>query len=125
MGNLLFVKVHSATMHDTKSGIFPALYTYLLYKTIKGYSADGGYRRTFEDHVSSMLHLIVDISTKINWSRRLSKDYEIKTNSEETMVKISHIHTMFVNTRSKKTRWIYNNFGRLIRLKKLAKTERR
>ena len=97
MGNLLFVMVHSATTHDTKSGIFPALFAYLLYTTIKGYSADGGYRRTFEEQVKNLLNVIVDISIKIksegfhvkrwivertfawlNWSRRLSKDYEIR-----------------------------------------------
>lgn len=115
MGNLLSVVVHSATIHDTKSGIFPALFAYLIYTKIKGYSADGGYRHTFEEQVSSILRLIVDISTKIksegfhiiqkrwivertfawlNFSRRLSKDYEITTDSEETIVKISHIHTL-------------------------------
>ena len=30
----------------------------------------------------------------LNWSCRLSKDYEIKTNSEEITVKISHIRTL-------------------------------
>jgi transposase len=115
MGNLLFVKVHSATIHDTKSGIFPALFAYLIYTTIKGYSADGGYRHTFEEQVKKLLNVIVDISIKIksegfhvipkrwivertfawlNWSRRLCKDFEITTDSEETMVKISHIHTL-------------------------------
>ena len=115
MGNLLFVMVHSATIHDTKSGIFPALYAYLLYNTIKGYSADGGYRGTFVNQVKQLLQKFVDISLKIqtegfhvipkrwiverafawlNFSRRLSKDYEITTNSEETMIKISHIYTL-------------------------------
>ena len=30
----------------------------------------------------------------LNYSRRLSKDYEIKTASEEAMIIISHIHTL-------------------------------
>ena len=30
----------------------------------------------------------------LSHSRRLSKDYEILSASEETMVKISHIHTL-------------------------------
>ena len=30
----------------------------------------------------------------LNYSRRLSKDYEIKTKSEEAMIIISHIHTL-------------------------------
>ena len=32
--------------------------------------------------------------TWLNHSRRLSKDYEIKTASEEAMIIISHIHTL-------------------------------
>ncbi|MBR1730460.1 MAG: transposase [Selenomonadaceae bacterium] len=30
----------------------------------------------------------------LNYSRRLSKDYEIKTASEEAMIIISHIHML-------------------------------
>ena len=115
MGNLLTIVVHKASIHDTKSGIFPALLSYLKYPTIKGYSADGGYRGTFIEQVKRNLQLGVDISLKIktegfhviprrwvvertfawfNHSRRLSKDYEITTNSEEAMIIISHCHTL-------------------------------
>ena len=83
------------------------------YPSIKGYCADGGYRKTFIEQVDQILR--VEISPKIkaegfqiipkrwivertfawlNHSRRLSKDYEIKTVSEETMIIISHIHTL-------------------------------
>ena len=57
----------------------------------------------------ALLHCHVDISDNIksgkrwvaertfawlNNSRRLSKDYEIRTNSAEDMIKLSHIHTL-------------------------------
>ena len=107
--------VHKASLADTKSGIFPAVRSYLKYPTIKGYCADGGYRKTFIEQVDIILHLGVDISQKIkaegfhvipkrwvvertfawlNFSRRLSKDYEITTISEEAMILISHCHTL-------------------------------
>ncbi|MDR0530521.1 MAG: transposase, partial [Oscillospiraceae bacterium] len=71
-------------------------------------------RKTFEAHVLE-LGKTVDISEKIkpkgweilpkrwrvertfswlNYSRRLSKDYEISTKSEENFVFLSHIHTL-------------------------------
>ena len=67
------------------------------------------------EQVDKILHMRVEISPKIkaegfhiiskrwivertlawlNHSRRLSKDYEIKTASEEAMIIISHIHTL-------------------------------
>ena len=79
------------------------------YPTIKGYCADKGYRGTFIYDAYSLLHCRVDISANIksgkrwvvertfawlNNSRRLSKDYEIRTNSAEAMIKLSHIHTL-------------------------------
>lgn len=115
MGNLLSVLVHNASIHDTKSGIYPAIKSYLSYPSIKGYCADGGYRKTFIEQVKQILHMRVEISPKIkaegfqiipkrwivertlawlNHSRRLSKEYEIKTTSEESMIIISHIHTL-------------------------------
>ena len=77
--------------------------------TIKGVCADEGYRKTFELYVLA-LGKTVEISKKIkaewriipkrwraertpsglNHSRRLSKDYEITTESEKTMY-IYHI----------------------------------
>ena len=115
MCNLLSVLVHNASIHDTKSGIYAAIKSYLRYPSIKGYCADGGYRKTFVEQVDQILHKRVEISPKIkaegfriipkrwivertlawlNHSRRLSKDYEIKTASEETMMIISHIYTL-------------------------------
>jgi putative transposase len=115
MGNLLAVVVHAANIHDTKSGINPVKQALGVYPTIKRLCADAGYRGTFVFDVDEIFHLSVDISKKIKpheweklpwrwvvertlgWlghSRRLSKDYEISTDSAETMVRISHLHTL-------------------------------
>ena len=114
MGNLLFVKVHAANIHDTVSGgdVFAGALS--KYPSIQGVCADAGYRKTFENAVISMGKTIA-ISEKIkpkewailprrwivertlswfNHSRRLSKDYEISAASEETMVIISHFATL-------------------------------
>ena len=102
MGNLLAVKVHRANLHDTKSGIFPAIKAYRLYPTIQAICADAGYRKTFVSNVETVLALRVDISPKIKpigfhvvkkrwgiestfawlfYSRRLAKDFEISSSS--------------------------------------------
>ena len=86
------------------------------YLSIQKFCADAGYRGTFVSDVKEQLGLDVDISEKIkphrweklpcagwlnahspswlNHSRRLSKNYEISVSSAESMVKISHIHTL-------------------------------
>jgi len=114
MGNLLAVVVHAANIHDTKSGIHPAKQAFEKYPTIRKFCGDEGYRKSFEEDVSQKPGLGVDISKRIKpkfeilpkrwvaertfgWmgnSRRLSKDYEISTDSAETMVRISHLHTL-------------------------------
>lgn len=115
MGNLLAVKVHAANIHDTKSGILAAERAYGTYPTLTAFCADAGYRGTFEEQVRERLDLKVDISQKIsgekweilpkrwivertfswmNNSRSLSKDYEITISSAESMIKISHFHTL-------------------------------
>ena len=73
------------------------------------YCADKGYRGIFIYDAYGLLHCGVDISANIksgkrwvvertvawlNNSRRLSKDYDIRTNSAEAMIKISHINTL-------------------------------
>ena len=115
LGNILSVVVHAANLHDTKSGILAAAKAILNYPTLRSFCADAGYKGTFEDNLFDDFGLGVDISEKIrpkeweilpwrwivertfswlNFSRRLSKDYEITTLSEESFVKISHIHTL-------------------------------
>jgi len=114
MGNLLAVVVHAPNIHDTKSGIDPARQAFERYPTIQRFCGDEGYRRSFEEAVRDELELGVDISQRIHpkwavipkrwvvertfaWlghSRRLSKDYEIRTSSAVTMVCISHVLTL-------------------------------
>ena len=115
LGCLLAVIVHAANIHDTKGGISPAKKACKRYPSIKKFCADAGYRGTFVSDVKEQLGLGVDISEKIkphqweklpwrwgvertlswlNHSSRLSKDYEISLSSAESMIKISHIHTL-------------------------------
>ena len=112
---MLAVKVHRANLHDTKTGIFPAIQACRKYPTIKAFCADAGYRGTFVTNIQSILDLSVDISPKIKtvgfhvipkrwvvertfaWllnSRRLDKDFEKTISSAEAMIKISHFHTL-------------------------------
>ena len=114
MGNLLAVKVHAANIHDTVSGGDVFKEALRKYPSIKGCCADEGYRKTFENVVLS-LGKTIKISEKIkpkgwavlpqrwvvertfgwmNHARRLSKDYEISTVSEENMIIVSHLHTL-------------------------------
>ena len=109
MGCLLGVVVHRANLVDTTMGLWPAVFATETYPTIKRFCADKGYLGTFVNDAYGLLHCGVDISDNIksgkrwivertfawlNNSRRLSKDYEIRTNSAEAMIKLSHIHTL-------------------------------
>ena len=115
MGNLLAVKVHAANIHDTKGGCHVYQAAKNKYPDIEGACGDEGYRGTFFDFVTIKYSNTVDISEKIKpkeweilpkrwvvertfaWmsnSRRLSKDYEITTESAEAFVMISHLHTL-------------------------------
>lgn len=115
IGNLLTVKVHAANIHDTKAGRAVFQQAKFLYPSLTGVCADAGYRKTFEEFVLFVMQLTIDIKERIagtsfkilakrwivertfswlNSSRRLSKDYEITTSSEEAFVKISHLFTL-------------------------------
>ena len=115
MGNLLVVKVHAANIHDTMSGCHVYQAAKMKYPSIEGACADAGYKGTFVDFVTIKYNDKVDISEKIkpkqweilpkrwcvertfaweNNSRRLSKDYEILTSTEENMFMISHLHML-------------------------------
>jgi transposase len=114
MGNILKVRVHAANIHDTMMGGAVFLGAKQKYPSLQGACGDAGYRGTFVRQVAE-LGCAVDISERIkpkeweilpkrwrvertfswlNNSRRLSKDYEISVLSEESMVMISHIHTL-------------------------------
>lgn len=114
MGHLLAVVVHPANIHDTKSGIVPALEALWKYPSLEAFCADMGYRKTFVNDVRTISERRVDISARIkplfeiqpkrwrvertfswfNGSRILSKDYEISTNHEENMIWLSHMATL-------------------------------
>ncbi|WP_101696446.1 hypothetical protein [Clostridium minihomine] len=51
MGNMLAVVVHTANIHDTKSGIHPATKAFEKSPSIKRFCADAGYRKAFEEDV--------------------------------------------------------------------------
>lgn len=112
-GRLLHVKVHAANIHDTKAACSVLEHVKNKYKTIKGFSADAGYRGTASDYIREVLKLTVDISRKltaawtlikrrvvertfawINNSRRLAKDFEIHNHSAENFVRIAIIKIM-------------------------------
>lgn len=109
-GHLLTVKVHKANTHDTKSGgaIFEA--TLAKYPTLQGVCGDAGYRGTFKSYVQTLgkhVEIVEKIKAKwehlpkrwivertfawLNGFRRVSKHYEITTDSAETFVKLAHI----------------------------------
>ena len=113
MGNLLAVKFHAANIHDAVGGVDVMQEAYEKYPSLEGVCADDAYRKSFKEAIEA-LGLKVDISEKINsgwnilpkrwrvertfawmnWSRRLSKDYEYSTTSAENMTIISHIATL-------------------------------
>ena len=114
MGNLLAVVVYAANIHDTKAGIWAAKKAFETYPSIQRFCADTGYRKTFEQVVSSELGLGVDISARIkpvwevlpkrwiverslawiNNSRRLSNDYEISVCSAQTVCTIAAFRSL-------------------------------
>lgn len=116
MGNLLCVHVHAANTHDTKGGVFTFEKALYRYPTIQAGCADGGYRGIFKNTFEEFHNIRIDISMQLkeqkvfqvipklwivertfswlNHSRRLSKDYEIKTVYAEAMCIIYHFYTL-------------------------------
>ena len=115
MGNSLTVKVHAANIHDTMSGCHVYQAAKNKYPSIQGGCGDEGYRGTFVEFVRVKYGETIDIAEKIkpkqwqimpkrwrvertfgwaNWSRILSRDYEIKTIYQENAFMVSHLHTL-------------------------------
>jgi len=114
MGNLLAINVHAANKYDGKGGTFVFEKALFRYPSIQAGCGDSAYGGTFKDKFEEFYNCRIDISPKIKpgegvspmrwivertlaWfgnSRRLSKDYEIKTSSAECMATISHLHTL-------------------------------
>ncbi len=64
MGNLLDVVVHAAHLHDTKSGFLVARKVMVQFPTIKAFSADAGYRKSFEEMMFEEFGCPVEIFLK-------------------------------------------------------------
>ena len=115
IGCLLAVAVHRANLHDTEMGYWAFGLANFTYPTLKKICGDGGYRGSFVYETYKYFGLRVEISKKLkphgwqvlpkrwrvertfawlNHSRRLSKDYEFTLASTETLIKLSHIHTL-------------------------------
>ena len=111
MGNLHQVLVHQANIHDSKGGAVLADIVLRQQQKVQKLIADLGYRGFFEEVVTKIHNKIVEFSTKIsgafviqpirwivertiawlNWSRRLSKDFEQKCIYSENLIRISAI----------------------------------
>ncbi|MCL2642736.1 MAG: hypothetical protein FWD52_04415 [Candidatus Bathyarchaeota archaeon] len=115
MGNLLAIKVHAVNIADTMGGCHVYQAVKNKFSSIRGGCGDAGYRGTFASFVRVKYGELVDISEGIlakawqvlpkrwcvertfawaNWSRILSKGYEIKSVYEENDFMISHLHTL-------------------------------
>jgi transposase len=111
LSNLVEVLVHAANEHDSKAGCDVLKRAAAKHASLEAFSGDAGYRGTAVDFVESALGLKLHISQKIKdafavlpkrwivertfaWLgnyRRLSKDFEILTQSAENMVRIAMI----------------------------------
>ena len=101
--------VHAANLHDTVEGQRICLQVADRYPSIQAFAADQGYRGTTVTFVEEWLNRRVDISTKAasgflvqpkrwvvertlawlgNW-RRLAKDFEIRIETAENMIRIA------------------------------------
>lgn len=112
MGNLLYVKVHSAGISDTIAGCDVAYQAFRNYSSIRAFCGDQGYRGTTKNFVEEELKMRMDITKKlssggfqvipIRWVverffawlgnfRRLAKDYELLPASSEQVITIAAI----------------------------------
>jgi len=105
------VFVHKANIHDSKGGAILADIVLKQQKKVKKMLADLGYRGFFEEVVRLIHKRSVEFSSKIigeftiqpkrwivertiawlNWSRRLSKDFEQKCIYSENIIRIAAI----------------------------------
>jgi len=110
-GLLHEVFVHKANIHDSKGGAILADIILKQQKWVKKMLADLGYRGFFEEVVKVIHKRSVEFSSKIvgefkiqpkrwvvertiawlNWSRRLSKDFEQKCIYSENIIRIAAI----------------------------------
>ena len=109
--NLHQTFVHSANIHDSKGGAVLADIVLKQFPSVLKMLVDLGYRGFFEDVVRDLHGCAVEFSSKIvgefiiqpkrwivertlawlNWSRRLSKDFEQKCLYSENIIRIAAI----------------------------------
>ena len=111
MGNLLYVKVHSAGVSDTIAGRDITYQTFKNHSSIRAFCADQGYRGTTKNFVINELKMRIDITKKlgtakgfqvipVRWVverffawlgnfRRLAKDYELFPKNSEQIITIA------------------------------------
>jgi len=114
-GNLLAVIVHSAGIQDRTAGRAVLMRLFCRIDTISTVFADGGYTGALIEWAREMFGYTVEIVKRneqhlfrvlpkrwivertfawLNWSRRLSKDYELRHTSAETMIYIAFAHQL-------------------------------
>ena len=114
-GNLLAVVVHSAGIQDRVAARAVLIRLFCRIKGIVKIFADGGYTGTLIDWAEKMFGYTVEIVKRsdqkefkvlpkrwivertfawLNWSRRLSKDYELSHSSAETMIHVAFAHQL-------------------------------
>jgi transposase len=114
-GNLLTVVVHAASLRDRVAARAVLLRLFRQVRTIQAVIADGGYTGKLIEWTKQMfgwrmeivkrneLHRFVVLPKRwvvertfawLNWSRRLSKDYELRPTSAETMIHIAYANLM-------------------------------
>jgi transposase len=114
-GNLLAVIVHSAGIQDRVAARAVLMRLFCRFDTITTIFADGGYTGKLIDWAKEMFGYSVEIVKRneqhlfqvlpkrwivertfawLNWSRRLSKDYELRHTSAEAMIYIAFAHML-------------------------------
>jgi transposase len=114
-GHLLTVVVHSAGIQDRIGARAVLMRLFRRFDTIIKIFADGGYTGKLIGWAKEMFDYDVEIVKRneqhtfkvlpkrwivertfawLNWSRRLSKDYELNPTSAETMVHIAFVHLL-------------------------------
>ena len=112
MGNLLYVKVHFAGVHDSTAGRDVVYQTFRKYSSIRAFCADQGYRGSTTDFTEGNLKIRIDITKKVSSSgfhvlllrwvverffawlsnfRRLSKDYELISSCSDPVITVAAI----------------------------------
>ena len=114
-GNLLAVIVHSAGIQDRVAARAVLMRLFCHFDTITKVFVDGGYTGKLLGWAKDMFHYDVEVVKRdqlhtfkvlpkrwivertfawLNWSRRLSKDYELRHTSAETMIHVAFAHLL-------------------------------